>query len=75
MTDDMMQVENERYLPAAFFVLPLASGRIALLSPRRDLYKIVETWEEAKACGPLASKVEKQRHTPSRIKLNLGGLL
>ncbi len=54
MTQDEMEIENKRYLADAFFVLPLESGRIALLTPRRDLFKIVDSWEEAKLEGPKA---------------------
>ena len=54
--DERREIENKRYLHHAFFVLPLASGRIALLTPRRDLAYIVDSWEAAKAFGPLAGR-------------------
>lgn len=54
MDEDQFYIENHRYLAEAFFVLPLPSGRIAVLTPRRDLFRIVNSWEEAKQCGPLA---------------------
>lgn len=54
MTEDEQEAESLRYGHKAFFVLPLSSGKIAILTPRRDLFRVVENWEEAKAVGPLA---------------------
>lgn len=72
------QIENERYLDEAFFVLPLVTGRIAILTPRRELFKIVDDWNEAKALGPLAGRAVSRPVGPlvrSRIKLDLEELL
>lgn len=65
-----MQIENERYV-RAFFVLPLLSGRIAVLGPRHDLLAVVETWDEAKAAGLKYGATVPKRAVP---KINLGGL-
>jgi len=54
MTEDQQEAESLRYGHKAFFVLPLSSGKIAILTPRRDLWRIVENWEEAKVVGRLA---------------------
>lgn len=45
MTEDEQEAESLRYADA-IKVLPLSSGRIALLGPRNELYKIVDTWVE-----------------------------
>jgi hypothetical protein len=65
--DDHPYIENHRYLKEAFFCLPLPSGRVAVLTPRRDLFQIVETWEEAKQIGPLA-----EQHGRSKMDIDLG---
>lgn len=54
MTEDEQEAESLRYSHEAFYILPLSSGKIAILTPRRDLFRIVETWEEAKVVGLLA---------------------
>lgn len=51
---DHNEAHSLRYSRAAFFVLPLASGRIAVLTPRRDLFAIADTWTEACEIGPWA---------------------
>jgi hypothetical protein len=56
MSPDIQEAHSLRYSAAAFFVLPLSSGRIAILTPRRDLYRIVESWEEALVIGPCAEQ-------------------
>lgn len=58
MTDEQLEIENGRYVDA-FYVLPLSSGRIAVLTPRHDLHSVVETWEEAIAAGRAMLKVFK----------------
>jgi hypothetical protein len=60
MTPDEQEAESHRYSNLAFFVLPLESGRIAILTPRRDLFKIVSGWDEALVEG---AKAEGQRKT------------
>lgn len=70
LTEEDLEIENNRYLDVAFFVLPLASGRIAILTPRRDLYKIVDTWEEAREIGSQAAPkyATKNYQKPQRAK-------
>lgn len=45
MTEDEQEAESRRYADA-IKVLPLSSGRIAMLGPRNELHMIVATWEE-----------------------------
>lgn len=45
MTEDEQEVESLRYADA-IKVLPLSGGRIAMLGPRNELYKIVDNWAE-----------------------------
>ncbi len=45
MTEDEQEAQSLRYARWVK-VLPLSSGRIALLGPRCELYKIVDTWAE-----------------------------
>ena len=68
--DERREIENKRYLGDAFFVLPLASGRNALLTPRRDLAYIVDSWEAAKAIGPLAGREAPriEKRTTAQLK-------
>ena len=54
MTDDEMEAESGRYGPDAFTVLPLSSGRIAVLGPRRELWGITDSF--ALACELAAMK-------------------
>lgn len=55
---EKIEIDNRRYLRHAFWVLPLESGRIALLTPRRDLFKVVDNWDEAMRDGPLAEAAQ-----------------
>lgn len=61
MTEDEQEAESLRYGHKAFLVLPLSSGKIALLTPRHDLFRIVETWEEAKVVGLLATAAATEK--------------
>lgn len=45
MTPDEQEAESFRYADA-IKVLPLSSGKIAMLGPRNELYKIVDNWFE-----------------------------
>lgn len=45
MTEEEQEAESHRYSDA-IKVLPLSSGRIAMLGPRNELYMIVATWAE-----------------------------
>lgn len=76
MTDDEMYLENNRYLAAAFYVLPLPSGRIAILTPRRDPFRVVESWEEALTVGPLAWSAVPRREVElePKPKISLGSI-
>lgn len=51
MDEDWQEAESLRYSRAAFFVLPLKSGKIAVLTPRRDIFAICDTWEDARVIG------------------------
>lgn len=42
------EAESSRYGADAFMVLPLSSGRIAVLGFMRELHAICDTWEEAR---------------------------
>lgn len=67
MTDEEMYIENHRYLDA-FFVLPLPTGRIAVLNQRREPFAIVEKWTDLATEGPKSiaqDRVVVQRHGPS----------
>lgn len=64
MDNDYMELESYRYSNRAFWCLPLSSGRIAVLTPRRDLFKIVEDWEQAKLYGPSAEAAQKAFEKP-----------
>lgn len=55
-----MEVENEKYHEKVAFILPLTSGRFAVLTPRRELYKIVGTLEEAVGLAPAAYEAARQ---------------
>lgn len=43
----VQEAESLRYGANAFMVLPLSTGKIAVLGHMRDLHAICETWEEA----------------------------
>lgn len=43
-----LETESNRYGADAFMVLPLTSGRIAVLGFMRELHAICDTWEEAR---------------------------
>lgn len=42
-----MEIENERYGRRVLTLLPLTNGRIAVLYPNKQLYMVVDTFEEA----------------------------
>lgn len=52
MTEDEQEAESYRYSTRTMKILPLTSGRIAVLGPRNELFRIVDTWDEAKGLGP-----------------------
>lgn len=52
MTEDEQEAESNRYSSRVMKILPLDSGRIAVLGPRNELFRIVDTWEEAKYLAP-----------------------
>lgn len=56
MTSDEQEAQSTRYVDS-IRVLPLSSGRIALLGPRCELYKIVEDWLE------VLSNIEELKQT------------
>ena len=56
---EQLEIENNRYLRHAFWCLPLHTGRIAILTPRRDFFCIVENWKEACIKGPGAEAAQK----------------
>lgn len=75
VSDEQMEIESNRYSAAAFWVLPLESGRIAVLGPRRDLYKVVDTWDEAKVVGPEAEGTVRRIVIPTAAPvIDLGDL-
>jgi hypothetical protein len=69
MTDDELEVESWRYSGRAFWVLPLSSGRIAILQPNRQPYRIVDDWELAKTVGLSAENFQLQTTYRERITL------
>jgi hypothetical protein len=62
MSSDVIEMESWRYSNKAFFVLPLSSGRIAVLQPNRQFYAWADSWEHAKELGPLAARAQEDRH-------------
>lgn len=60
MTDDEQEAHSRRYSNAAFFVLPLSSGRIAVLTPTRDLYAIVDDWQAVAEVGARAATIPRR---------------
>jgi len=60
MTDDEIEIESWRYSGRAFIVMPLSSGRIAILCPNRQPYRIVDNWELAKSVGASAENFQLQ---------------
>lgn len=44
---EVQEAESIRYGPTAFMILPLSTGRVAVLGHMRDLHAIVDTLEEA----------------------------
>ena len=61
MTQDELEIESWRYSGRAFFVLPLSSGRIAILCPNRQPYRVVDNWELAKTIGLGAENFQLQQ--------------
>lgn len=57
---DVMEVENEKYHEKVAFILPLSSGRFAVLTPQRRLYQIVDALEEAVGLAPRAYEADRQ---------------
>lgn len=55
-----MEVENEKYHEKVAFILPLSSGRFAVLTPQRRLYQIVDALEEAVGLAPAAYEAARQ---------------
>lgn len=43
----VQEAESLRYGANAFMVLPLSTGKIAVLGSMRDLHSICDTWQEA----------------------------
>jgi hypothetical protein len=74
VSTDQREAESRRYSNAAFFVLPLESGRIAVLTPRRELFRVVEDWAEAMAVGTLAAG-EPERKLPKFPGIDVSDLL
>lgn len=66
MTDDQMEAESHRYSDLAFFILPLSSGKIAVLSPRREIWDIVESLSEAVS----AAAAGYARYRPMPVHFN-----
>lgn len=61
---DIMEVENEKYGPRVVLVLPLSSGRYAVLHSDRRLHSIVATWEDTVAATAEAREdFARQRRT------------
>lgn len=68
MTDDEQDAESNRYSSRVMKILPLDSGRIAVLGPRNELFRIVDTWEEAKYLGPAVyGCFTPQKYTVERV--------
>lgn len=74
LTADHIEVENEKYHDKVCFVLPLSSGRLAVLHGDRRCYKIVDTWGEVVAAT--AEAVEHYRKTrPKPVQIVPAALL
>lgn len=78
--DDRMEIESWRYSSHAFFVLPLSSGNIAILTPNRQFFMLAKDWENAKNIGPQAERyqiAQSMREQPRIFKeyeIDTGGL-
>jgi hypothetical protein len=62
MTQDEMEIESWRYSNRAFFVLPLTSGKIAVLQPNRQFFALVNSWDHAKEIGPHAQMEQEKNY-------------
>lgn len=71
MTDEHLEIESWRYSGRAFFVLPLTTGRIAILCPNRQLYRIVDDWNLAKTVGASAENFQLQNVMKEKAQLAL----
>ena len=56
--NELNELHSKRYGPEAVWVLPLTSGRIAVLTPNRAFYRIVDNFAEAARVGPLAESYQ-----------------
>ena len=72
LTDEEMEIENNRYTYRAFFVLPLSSGRIAVLHPNRSSFMVVDNWHSAIIAG-INAEADQLANAPQRtINVDLG---
>ena len=66
--EERMEVESWRYSGRAFFILPLSSGAIAILTPNREFYTVCSDWQSVLDNGPdaQAAQIDKYRRAPVR---------
>lgn len=63
LSPDIMEVENEKYGPLVLRILPLSSGRLAVLYPNGRLHSLVDSWE-ATIPANAAAQEEYKRTRP-----------
>lgn len=68
---DELEIESWRYSGRAFFILPLSSGSIAILTPNRELYCVCSDWQSVLDNGPdaQAAQIEKYRKAPVQFSI------
>lgn len=78
---EVQEAESIRYGPTAFMILPLSSGRVAVLGHMRDLHAIVDTLGEAVEASrsiPFLqwrrAAVEKETKRPVLAGIDIGAL-
>lgn len=71
LTDEHMEIESFRYSGKAFFILPLSSGNIAILTPNRELYTVCSDWQSVLDNGPdaQAAQIDKCRKAPIQFSI------
>lgn len=63
------EAESLRYGPDAFMILPLSSGRVAVLGHMRTLHAICDTLEEVREAGKTIPFLVWQRQDRDRVKV------
>ena len=76
MTEEDLLIANEKYLDRVGIILPLPSGRIALLNNQRFHVGTFTSWESLViALQSIESTIQPRSEKPTRISLEALGLL